>query len=120
MVPRLRPCLWHGVGRSAKNTNKEEDHREEEGTRSKHARGWTRASLAGLPLEATVALADVAGAVKEGLLGFCADVGLMVMAQMLDEEMTARVGAEAPPRFPAEKRTGMARPPVRWCWAVAK
>jgi putative transposase len=50
------------------------------------------ANLAGLPLEATVALADLAGAVKEGLLGFCADVGLMVMAQMLDAEMTARVG----------------------------
>jgi transposase-like protein len=50
------------------------------------------ANLAGLPLEATVALADLAGAVKEGLLGFCADVGVMVMAQMLDAEMTARVG----------------------------
>jgi putative transposase len=50
------------------------------------------ANLAGLPLEATVALADLAGAVKEGLLGFCADVGLMVMSQMLDAEMTARVG----------------------------
>ena len=50
------------------------------------------ANLAGLPLEATVALADLAGAVKEGLLGFCADVGLMVMAQMLETEMTARVG----------------------------
>jgi transposase-like protein len=50
------------------------------------------ADLAGLRLEATVALADLAGAVKEGLLGFCADVGLMVMAQMLDAEMTARVG----------------------------
>ena len=50
------------------------------------------ANLAGLPLEATVALADLAGAVKEGLLGMCADVGLMVMAQMLDAEMTARVG----------------------------
>jgi transposase-like protein len=50
------------------------------------------ANLAGLPLEATVALVDLAGAVKEGLLGFCADVGLMVMAQMLDVEMTARVG----------------------------
>jgi putative transposase len=48
--------------------------------------------LAGLPLEATVALTELAGAVKEGLLGFCADVGLMVMAQMLDAEMTARVG----------------------------
>jgi len=50
------------------------------------------ANLAGLPLEATVALADLAGAVKDGLLGFCADVGLVVMAQMLDAEMTARVG----------------------------
>jgi transposase-like protein len=50
------------------------------------------ANLAGLPLEATVALADLAGAVKDGLLGFCADVGLMVMAQMLEAEMTARVG----------------------------
>ena len=50
------------------------------------------AHLAGLPLEATVALADLAGAVKEGLLGLCADVGLMVMAQMLEAEMTARVG----------------------------
>jgi transposase-like protein len=50
------------------------------------------ANLAGVPLEATVALADLAGAVKEGLLGFCADVGLMVMGQMLDAEMTARVG----------------------------
>ena len=50
------------------------------------------ANLAGLPLEATVALVDLAGAVKHGLLGMCADVGLMVMAQMLDAEMTARVG----------------------------
>jgi putative transposase len=50
------------------------------------------ANLAGLPLDATVALADLAGAVKEGLLGFCADVGLMVMAQMLEAEMAARVG----------------------------
>ena len=54
--------------------------------------GVETANLAGLSLEATVALADVAGAVKDGLLGFCADVGLMVMAQMLDAEMTARVG----------------------------
>lgn len=50
------------------------------------------ANLAGLPLEATVALADLAGAVKEGLLGFCADVGLVVMHQMLDAEMSSRVG----------------------------
>ncbi len=37
-------------------------------------------------------MADLAGAVREGLLGFCADVGLVVMRQMLDTEMTERVG----------------------------
>jgi transposase-like protein len=50
------------------------------------------ARLAGLPLEATVALRDVAGAVKEGLLGFCADVGLVVMRQLMDAELTRRIG----------------------------
>jgi len=37
------------------------------------------AQLAGLRLEATVALADLATAVKDGLPAMCADVGLMVM-----------------------------------------
>ncbi|HEX2042462.1 MAG TPA: transposase [Acidimicrobiales bacterium] len=50
------------------------------------------ARLADLSLEATVALADVAGAVKEGLLGFCADVGLVVMRQLMDAEMARRIG----------------------------
>jgi putative transposase len=52
--------------------------------------GATR--LSGLSLEATVALADMASAIKEGLLGLCADAGLMVLAQMLEAEMTDRVG----------------------------
>lgn len=50
------------------------------------------AQLAGLPLEAVVALADVGAAVKDGLLGFCADVGLVVMQQMMTAELTARIG----------------------------
>jgi putative transposase len=50
------------------------------------------AQLAGLPLEAVVALTDVGQAVKEGLLGFCADVGLVVMRQMMDAVLTARIG----------------------------
>jgi len=41
------------------------------------------AGLAGLPLEATVAMADVAGALREGLLAFAASAGLVVMQQML-------------------------------------
>jgi len=50
------------------------------------------ARLAGIPLEATVVLADVASAVKDGLLGFCADVGLVVMSQMMNSELTRRIG----------------------------
>jgi hypothetical protein len=50
------------------------------------------ARLAGLPLEATVGLAGVADAVKDGLLGFCADVGLVVMRQLMEAELTARIG----------------------------
>jgi transposase-like protein len=49
-------------------------------------------NLAGLPVEATVALADLASAVKDGLLGFCADVGLMVMYQVMEDELTRRIG----------------------------
>lgn len=48
--------------------------------------------LEGLPVEAAVALADLAAAVKDGLLGFCADVGLSVIAQVMADEMTRRVG----------------------------
>src|SRR5215203_4853097 len=50
------------------------------------------AELAGLPLEATVAMADVAAAMREGLLAFSTAAGLVVMQQMLTEELTAIVG----------------------------
>ena len=48
--------------------------------------------VAGLPLEVTVAMADVAGAMREGLLAFSAAAGLVVMQQMLTEELTSIVG----------------------------
>lgn len=50
--------------------------------------------LAGLRLEAIVVLADLASAVKDGLLGSCADVGLMVMRKVMDDELGGRVGPE--------------------------
>jgi len=50
------------------------------------------ARLAGMPLEASVALADVAGAVKEGLMAFVSSTGLMVVHQLLEAEMTERIG----------------------------
>ena len=54
----------------------------------------TVADLVGLPLEATVAMADVAGAMREGLLAFSAAAGLVVMQQMLTSELASIVGAK--------------------------
>jgi putative transposase len=48
--------------------------------------------LEGLPLRATVAMADVAEAMREGLLAFATSAGLVVMRQMLTEELAAIVG----------------------------
>src|SRR5829696_4029319 len=48
--------------------------------------------LAGLALEATVAMADVATAMREGLLAFSTAAGLVVMQQMLTEELASIVG----------------------------
>lgn len=48
--------------------------------------------VAGLSLEASVDLADVAGAIKDGLLAFASATGLVVMHQMLEAELTERLG----------------------------
>ncbi len=48
--------------------------------------------LADLPLEATIALAEVAGALKEGLLAFASATGLVVMRQMMEAELTEAIG----------------------------
>ena len=48
--------------------------------------------LAGLALAATVAKADVATAMREGLLAFSTAAGLVVMQQMLTEELASIVG----------------------------
>jgi transposase-like protein len=50
--------------------------------------------LAGLPFQATVAMADVAGAMRDGLLAFSTAAGLVVMRQMLDAELASIVGAK--------------------------
>lgn len=52
------------------------------------------ADLAGLPMQATVAMADVAEAMREGLLAFSTAAGLVVMQQMLTAELTSIVGAK--------------------------
>ena len=48
--------------------------------------------LAGVPLEATVAMTDVAAAMREGLLAFSTAAGLVVMQQMLTAELASIVG----------------------------
>lgn len=63
------------------------------------------ARVADLPVEATVALAEVAGAVKDGLLAFASATGLVVMAQMMEAELTGRIG-EKHARIPAAERVG--------------
>jgi putative transposase len=45
-----------------------------------------------LPDEVTVALADLAGAMREGLLAFASATGLAVLQKMMEAELTARIG----------------------------
>jgi putative transposase len=63
------------------------------------------ARVAELTGEATVDLADVAGVVKDGLLAFASATGLLVMRQMMDAELTRRIGVKNA-RIPAARRVG--------------
>jgi transposase-like protein len=63
------------------------------------------ARLADLPLEATVALADVAGAIKDGLLAFASATGLVVMHQMMAAELTEMIG-EKHAKIASQERVG--------------
>ena len=51
------------------------------------------AEVVELPEELRVSLAGIAGVAREGLLAMGATVGLMVMHEMMNAEMTAKVGA---------------------------
>ena len=46
-----------------------------------------------VPEELRVSLAGIAGVAREGLLAMSATVGLLVMHEMMNAEMTAKVGA---------------------------
>ncbi len=50
------------------------------------------ARLADLPAEATVALQDLAGTIKDGLMAFCCSAGLAVVSQIMEEELSEMVG----------------------------
>ena len=77
------------------------------------------ARLADLPLEATVALAEVAGAIKDGLLAFASATGLVVMRQMMAAELTEAIGQKHA-KIRGRKSvsaTGTATPRARSCSA---
>jgi putative transposase len=50
------------------------------------------ARLADLPATASIAMADVAGAIREGFMAFCCSAGLLALGQIMEEEVTARIG----------------------------
>ncbi len=50
------------------------------------------ARLADLPAEATVALEDLAGAIKDGFMAFCCSAGLAVVSEIMAAEMTEKAG----------------------------
>ncbi len=61
------------------------------------------ARLAGLSLEATVALSDVAGAIKDGLLAFASATGLVVMEQLMQAELSEAIGPKHAKLAPGER-----------------
>jgi putative transposase len=48
--------------------------------------------LAELSAEATIALQDVTVAIKDGLMAFCCSAGLAVVAQLMEAELTEKIG----------------------------
>jgi hypothetical protein len=50
------------------------------------------ARLAQLPAEATIAMQDVAEAIKDGLMAFCCSAGLAVVAQLIEAALTEKLG----------------------------
>ena len=81
------------------------------------------ARLADLPLEATVALAEVAGAIKDGLLAFASATGLVVMHQMMAGRADrGRSGAKHAriPAARARRELARQRPRARSCSADAR
>jgi transposase-like protein len=48
--------------------------------------------LSRLPGSATLTLGELAGSIKDGLMAFCCTAGLLVASQVMEEELTGRIG----------------------------
>lgn len=76
-------------------------------------------ALPGLPEELRVAMTEVAGAAREGLLAMSVAVGLQVLAELWRPRSRPRP-APGMPSSPAASPAAMAPPPARWCSAAGE
>lgn len=74
-------------------------------------------ALPALPAELQVAFGDIAAGARDGLLAMSVAVGLAVMNEMMETEVTDRVGPKHPSSRTAP-RPGRARRWARSCWAA--
>jgi hypothetical protein len=86
--------LMAGFGGPPRHLNKEEGSPMKKVPVVKITTPQAAANVAGLAMQATVAMADVASAMREGLLAFSTAAGLVVMRQMLDAELESIVGTK--------------------------
>ena len=82
-----------GVGRSAKNTNSK-------GTTVKKSSQIQSvdASTSAVPERVSVAMAEIAENMGEGLLALAVGAGLQVMAALMEADVTALAGPKGTPR----------------------
>ena len=73
----------------------------------------------GMPDTVSIAMGELTGAVREGLLAFAVGTGLQVMQVMMEENVTGLCARRA-----ATSRTGrrsvMGARMARWCWVAAR
>ena len=69
---------------------------------------------ADLPTEVRLAVGDIAGAAREGLLAMSVAAGMAVMQAMFDAEIAAACGPRDPTRTGRPLVTAARR--ARWCW----
>ncbi len=77
------------------------------------------ARVAGLPLEATIAPGDVTSSIKEGLMAFVSSTGLVVLHQLLQAEMTERIGPKHA-KLPDRQANWHGTTTAGWCSADAR
>jgi len=70
--------------------------------------------VADVPAEVRLALTDIAGVAREGLLAMSVAAGMAVMRTMFDAEITAACG----PKGKHDPDRATAPGGVRWCWVA--